>query len=82
MWVRFFSVLGAHTNDYVAKHVSALKMTEPFIDSLTNANVDGRLLIQTGKTYESVTIKYLQLNPAVYFDDVLTKVRGYSNSST
>jgi chromosome transmission fidelity protein 1 len=65
--------------DYVSKHVSALKMTESFFHSLTNADKDGRLVIQSGPSLAAVSIKFLLLNPAVYFDEVLSKVGQFTH---
>lgn len=76
------AVSAAADEDYVAKHVSALKMTETFFSLLTNREKDGRLVLQGGKSMSDVSIKFLLLNPGVYFEDVLLKVWPCNRSPT
>lgn len=66
----------AHGTEYVSRHVSALKSVETFILSLTNADRDGKLVIQPAKHRAKVELKFLLLNPAVYFEDILLGARA------
>jgi chromosome transmission fidelity protein 1 len=57
---------GGPAEEYVSKHVSALKTTESFFLSLTNADRDGKLVVQPDKDIKGVTIKFLLLNPVSF----------------
>jgi chromosome transmission fidelity protein 1 len=58
--------------DYVAKHVSALGEVERFVMCLTDADVDGRVLVT--KT-DPVELKYMLLNPAGAIRDLVEEAR-------
>ncbi|CAM9799349.1 unnamed protein product, partial [Ectocarpus fasciculatus] len=87
---------------FVSKHVSALQTVEAFLDALTNASRDGRVLAtfggkegdgrsssrgsvgggggggatagqKTTQDEEEPSMKFLMLNPAVHFDEIVQK---------
>eukprot|EP00041_Stephanoeca_diplocostata_P014004 m.251522 g.251522 ORF g.251522 m.251522 type:complete len:960 (-) comp19540_c0_seq1:191-3070(-) len=61
---------------YVSRHVSALRMTESFFAALTNTDKNGRLVVSVGNTRSKCEIKFLLLNPAVYFEDILRETKA------
>ncbi|CAM9951290.1 unnamed protein product, partial [Hapterophycus canaliculatus] len=92
---------------FVSKHFSALQAVEGFLDALTNASRDGRILVTYGGKEESgrrkgsstmknktqqqqqrqqqqqqereeeePSVKFLMLNPAVHFDEIVQKARA------
>ncbi|CAM9905430.1 unnamed protein product, partial [Ectocarpus sp. 12 AP-2014] len=90
---------------FVSKHVSALQTVEAFLDALTNASRDGRVLATFGgqevggrsssrdsvggsggrgatagknttQDEEEPSVKFLMLNPAVHFDEIVQKARA------
>ena len=63
--------------EYVSKHVSALRIVESFFEGLTNADKDGRIVINCDPVcITKSTIKFLLLNSSVYFGEVLTQCRA------
>ncbi|CAM9137770.1 unnamed protein product [Scytosiphon promiscuus] len=84
---------------FVSKHFSALQAVEGFLDALTNASRDGRILATYGgkegggggrgissvknitkqqqqQDDEEPSVKFLMLNPAVHFDEIVKKARA------
>ncbi|CAH2276371.1 ATP-dependent DNA helicase DDX11 isoform X2 [Pelobates cultripes] len=55
---------------------SPLMQIEGFLSALTNANQDGRVIIQQQGTVAQSTLKFLMLNPAVHFAEVLKECRS------
>lgn len=67
----------SHGEEYVSKHVSALRVVEGFLRALTNTDHDGRVLVTTHpRSVAKCRLKYLLLNSSVYFDDVLEQCRA------
>ncbi|XP_075066685.1 ATP-dependent DNA helicase DDX11 isoform X2 [Mixophyes fleayi] len=55
---------------------SPLMQIEGFLSALTNANQDGRVLVQLQGTVAQSSLKFLMLNPAVHFAEVLKDCRS------
>ncbi|XP_076068379.1 ATP-dependent DNA helicase DDX11 isoform X2 [Oratosquilla oratoria] len=55
---------------------SPLMQITEFMRALLGASVDGRVVIQVGSTPRKSTIKYLLLNPASHFHDIVHKARA------
>uniref|UniRef100_A0A4W3ITS1 ATP-dependent DNA helicase DDX11 n=1 Tax=Callorhinchus milii TaxID=7868 RepID=A0A4W3ITS1_CALMI len=55
---------------------SPMMKVEGFIFALTNANKDGRVLIQRQGTVAHSSLKFLLLNPAVYFAEIVKECRA------
>ncbi|XP_005144439.3 ATP-dependent DNA helicase DDX11 isoform X1 [Melopsittacus undulatus] len=55
---------------------SPLMQIERFISALTNANQDGRVIINRQETVGQSSLKFLLLNPAVYFAKVVEECRA------
>uniref|UniRef100_A0A8C9U9S9 DEAD/H (Asp-Glu-Ala-Asp/His) box helicase 11 n=1 Tax=Scleropages formosus TaxID=113540 RepID=A0A8C9U9S9_SCLFO len=55
---------------------SPMMQVEGFLFALTNANKDGRLVIQRHGTLAQCSLKFLLLNPAVHFAPVLKECRA------
>lgn len=59
--------------------ISAFHQVESFLLSLTDANEDGRVLISStpsaDPTISKVTLKYILLNPAEHFKDLVEDAR-------
>ncbi|KAI9019056.1 helicase C-terminal domain-containing protein [Hyaloraphidium curvatum] len=62
----------ADDDDYVMKHVSALGEVERFVMCLTDADVDGRIIMARN---DPVELKYMLLNPANAIRDVVEEAR-------
>uniref|UniRef100_A0A8C5M8L4 ATP-dependent DNA helicase DDX11 n=1 Tax=Leptobrachium leishanense TaxID=445787 RepID=A0A8C5M8L4_9ANUR len=56
--------------------LSPLMQIEGFLSALTNTNQDGRVIIQQQGTVAQSSLKFLMLNPAVHFADVLKECRS------
>ncbi|XP_056373803.1 ATP-dependent DNA helicase DDX11 isoform X3 [Hyla sarda] len=59
-----------------ARSASPLMQIESFLFALTNANKDGRVLVQLQGTVAQSSLKFLMLNPAVHFAQVLKDCRS------
>eukprot|EP00047_Mylnosiga_fluctuans_P018133 m.67323 g.67323 ORF g.67323 m.67323 type:complete len:850 (-) comp7449_c0_seq1:401-2950(-) len=60
-----------------SSHVSALSIVEAFLTTLTNADADGRIVIQQlSGDIDEPRIKYVLLNPANHFVDILSRARA------
>ncbi|XP_077325097.1 ATP-dependent DNA helicase DDX11 [Lithobates pipiens] len=55
---------------------SPLMQIEGLLSALTNANQDGRVIIQLQGTVAQSSLKFLMLNPAVHFAEVLKECRS------
>ncbi|KAM4036597.1 ATP-dependent DNA helicase DDX11 isoform 3-T4 [Anomaloglossus baeobatrachus] len=58
------------------RSASPLMQIESFLSALTNANQDGRVLVQLQDTVARSSLKFLMLNPAVHFAEVLKDCRS------
>ncbi|CAM9502241.1 unnamed protein product, partial [Discosporangium mesarthrocarpum] len=76
---------------FVSRHVSALQKVQGFLEALTNANKDGRVLASYGSPrggrseagargqphdQEEPFLKFVMLNPAVHFEEIVRKARS------
>ncbi|XP_024912109.1 ATP-dependent DNA helicase DDX11 [Cynoglossus semilaevis] len=59
-----------------ALSASPLMQLETFFLAFTNSNTDGRVVIQRHGTLSESSVKFLLLNPAVYFAQVLKECRA------
>ncbi|XP_046889666.1 ATP-dependent DNA helicase DDX11 isoform X2 [Hypomesus transpacificus] len=55
---------------------SPMMQVEGFLMALTNSNADGRVVVQTQGCVSSSSVKFLLLNPAVHFAQVLKDCRA------
>lgn len=55
---------------------SPLMHIEGFISSLTNADKDGRIVLTKQPLLSNCTLKFLLMNPAVHFKDLLSEARS------
>ncbi|KAE8613577.1 hypothetical protein XENTR_v10007766 [Xenopus tropicalis] len=55
---------------------SPLMQIEGFLSALTNANQDGRVILHMQGTVAQSSLKFLMLNPAVHFAEVLKECRS------
>jgi len=55
---------------------SSFMMVEEFLRCLTNADDNGRIVIQKNEVLSSSSLKFLLLNPAVYFQQVVSEARA------
>ncbi|XP_069821453.1 ATP-dependent DNA helicase DDX11 isoform X2 [Dendropsophus ebraccatus] len=58
------------------RSASPLMQIEGFLSALTNANQDGRVLVQLQGSLAQSSLKFLMLNPAVHFTQVLKDCRS------
>ncbi|KAG8534573.1 hypothetical protein GDO81_019117, partial [Engystomops pustulosus] len=58
------------------RSASPLMQIESFLFALTNANQDGRVVVQQQGTLAQCSLKFLMLNPAVHFCEVLQDCRS------
>ncbi|XP_073506396.1 ATP-dependent DNA helicase DDX11 [Phyllobates terribilis] len=58
------------------RSASPLMQIESFLSALTNANQDGRVLVQLEGSVARSRLKFLMLNPAVHFAEVLQDCRS------
>ncbi|XP_059916105.1 ATP-dependent DNA helicase DDX11 isoform X2 [Gadus macrocephalus] len=56
--------------------VSPMMQVEGFLMALTNSNKDGRVVVHRQGTLSESSVKFLLLNPAVHFAQVLTECRA------
>ncbi|KAL4229836.1 DEAD H (Asp-Glu-Ala-Asp His) box helicase 11 [Mactra antiquata] len=61
-------------NDFVMS--SPLMHIESFLHSLTNADKDGRIVLNHQRLFSQCSIKFLLLNPAVHFTEVVKDTRA------
>lgn len=47
-----------------------------FMETLTNSSQDGRILLKTGQTVGKGVLKFLLLNPAAHFQDIVLQARS------
>ncbi|XP_074862527.1 ATP-dependent DNA helicase DDX11 isoform X2 [Carettochelys insculpta] len=64
------------TEDGQLKMASPLMQIEGFLSALTNANQDGRVILNRQGTVAQSSLKFLLLNPAVHFAKVLQECRA------
>ena len=71
------AIVVASPSSSPSTHVSAMSVVEAFIDTLTNADKDGRLLIlRAGPDADEPKLKYVLLNPAAHFADIISQARA------
>eukprot|EP00730_Choanoeca_flexa_P017388 TRINITY_DN8368_c0_g1_i3.p1 TRINITY_DN8368_c0_g1~~TRINITY_DN8368_c0_g1_i3.p1 ORF type:complete len:858 (+),score=172.32 TRINITY_DN8368_c0_g1_i3:387-2960(+) len=58
-----------------SRHVSPLRQVEAFLQALTNASGDGRVVVAPSTATSKAQLKFVLLNPAVYFEDILREAR-------
>ena len=46
-----------------------------FLETLTNSSDDGRILLKRGQPFGTGTLKFLLLNPAAHFQDIVQQAR-------
>ncbi|EDQ87249.1 uncharacterized protein MONBRDRAFT_27452 [Monosiga brevicollis MX1] len=67
-------VCGSETG---SKHLSPLRVVETLFQALSNSNRDGRVLVkQAHSGLKQSFIRFLLLNPAVYFEEILQSARA------
>ena len=71
----FYSINSQGTNPQDTMR-SPLMLIESFLSCLTNADKDGRTLITKQNISSQSSLKFLLLNPAVHFADVLRQARS------
>ncbi|EGD76290.1 hypothetical protein PTSG_00993 [Salpingoeca rosetta] len=57
-----------------SKHISPLRGVQAFIESLTHADEDGRIVVR--RSGRDASLQFMLLNPAIYFEEVLLKARA------
>ncbi|KNC95958.1 DNA repair helicase (rad3) [Spizellomyces punctatus DAOM BR117] len=63
--------------DFMPKHVSPLKPVETFLMSLTNPDLEGRIVVNISEADSSASsLKYLLLNPANCFRSIVEDARA------
>ncbi|TPX68230.1 hypothetical protein SpCBS45565_g03214 [Spizellomyces sp. 'palustris'] len=63
--------------DFMPKHVSPLKPVEAFLMSLTNPDLEGRIVVNISEADSSASnLKYLLLNPANCFRSIVEDARA------
>uniref|UniRef100_A0A8D2LDX3 ATP-dependent DNA helicase DDX11 n=1 Tax=Varanus komodoensis TaxID=61221 RepID=A0A8D2LDX3_VARKO len=67
---------GEFAEDDQPRMASPLMQIEGFLAALTNANQDGRVIFTRQGTLAQSSLKFLLLNPAVYFAKVLQECRA------
>ncbi|KAL7753537.1 ATP-dependent DNA helicase chl1 [Sorochytrium milnesiophthora] len=76
-----YFVLTGHS-DEVSSHLSPLSQVEAFLTRLTHADADGRVLFippvtaARGEPCPYPQLKYVLLNPSVYFTDIVREARS------
>ncbi|KAI9090937.1 helicase C-terminal domain-containing protein, partial [Phlyctochytrium arcticum] len=58
--------------EFTPKHVSAIRFVESFVMSMTNADLEGRVMVD----YAGKTLKYLLLNPSNCFRPIIEEARA------
>ncbi|KAG7401622.1 ATP-dependent DNA helicase chl1 [Phytophthora boehmeriae] len=64
--------------DFDSRHISPLRIVEALLKALTSAGADGRILAQPHNVSKNVegAIKFILLNPAKHFQEVVEKSRS------
>ncbi|UYV63357.1 DDX11 [Cordylochernes scorpioides] len=71
------SILNKAQNDASPTELSSpLIKLEEFLKSLTNASSDGRIVVHKSKTFKESSVKFLLLNSAQKFEDVVNGCRS------
>ena len=55
---------------------SPLMLIEGFLEALTNANKDGRIVINKADLLSHSSLKFLLLNPVVHFSEIVSEARS------
>ena len=55
---------------------SPLMLIEGFLEALTNANKDGRIVINKQELLSHASLKFLLLNPVVHFSEIVSDARA------
>ncbi|XP_028407125.1 ATP-dependent DNA helicase DDX11-like [Dendronephthya gigantea] len=66
---------GSEDGEFVSTS-SPLQVIENFLECLTNADKDGRIFINNQAVLSRCSLKFLLLNPAVYFKSVVQEARA------
>ncbi|CAL1531377.1 unnamed protein product, partial [Lymnaea stagnalis] len=76
--IMYFDVLSAPPKDLQPASLmrSPLMQIESFLDTLTNANQDGRVVVNKQVKLSQTSLRFLMLNPAVHFISVLKEARA------
>eukprot|EP00049_Salpingoeca_infusionum_P009312 m.154611 g.154611 ORF g.154611 m.154611 type:complete len:889 (-) comp14300_c0_seq18:347-3013(-) len=64
------------TDHRLERHVSPLSVVAAFIQTITNSDKDGRILIEHGPTLASSSVQFMLLNPSVYFEEILQQAHS------
>ncbi len=73
---------GGGDADYVSSHVSSLQFVQGFLATLTGSSQDGRIVLGTGqgppkgRHRPAAGLKYIMLNAAVHFREVVEEARS------
>jgi chromosome transmission fidelity protein 1 len=73
------TVEGGKAGDNVqSRHISPLRHVEAFFGAICNANEDGRIVLLRGDPSNDgqPSIKFMLLNPGVYFEEILLESRA------
>ena len=68
--------------EYVSSHVSSLQFVQSFLATLTGSSQDGRIVLETGhgpqkgRRRPAAGLKYIMLNAAVHFREVVAEARS------
>jgi chromosome transmission fidelity protein 1 len=68
--------------EYVSSHVSSLQIVQTFLTTLTGSNQDGRIVLETGhgpqkgRKRPAAGLKYIMLNAAVHFREIVAEARS------
>ena len=61
---------------YFSKHISPLSYVQTFLLSTSNADTDGRIRVYYNNDLETVVFKYIMLNPALHFQNIIKDARS------
>ena len=64
------------TNSNTSKHISPLSYVQTFLLSTSNADTDGRIRVYYNNDLETVVFKYIMLNPALHFQNIIKDARS------
>ncbi|XP_065058183.1 ATP-dependent DNA helicase DDX11-like [Rhopilema esculentum] len=73
---KYSTSVGCMENELEATRTSQFYHIEAFLDALTNANKDGRILVVRNELLSQSKLKFLLLNPAVHFADITKEARA------
>ncbi|KAJ7323127.1 DEAD H (Asp-Glu-Ala-Asp His) box helicase 11 [Desmophyllum pertusum] len=68
--------VGAGAEEDTLYQSSPLQVIENFLEALTNADKDGRVVVNKQDRHSSSSLKFLLLNPAVHFTSVVREARA------